>query len=467
LKNILIVATQPQRFLDQLNLAKELDSTCVNFSILFFIGEKVSQVYKKEVKELEFKIINNLSKLTQDSKQKISIKKILKTFVTTKKKASLRNYINILKNTKLFTRSLIKQESYILNELNKKYEYISKLVVENKIKVLLINGDRHLGDEPVFLKISKELGVPSIIVYLVDYADEERILKNKMTTKKLKPSFLTSRYIVNSQEKLKYKIINNKYYYPHPIGNALQKFGVITKDPYVMGSGASDILCLNNKHSKDLYQENGINEKKIRVMGDASSDRLHGKYIQKYTIKKELLKKYNLSNDKRTIVIALPQLGEHNLLSWEDHWIEIFFLMSILKKLEENVLISLHPKMDKKEYQFLESKFSCNILDERLTDVLPIADVFIATFSSTVIWSVLCGVKTIVVDFYGLNYTMYDFLTSIKIVDDKKLLQQNLKEMLYREVDFSKDWESLSRDDVFDGKTTQRYIELIDEVIDS
>jgi hypothetical protein len=81
---------------------------------------------------------------------------------------------------------------------------------------------------------------------------------------KIKTNFFTSRYIIDSQNKLKYKVLRDSYYYPHPIGDSLQKFGTITSNPYVMGSGISNALCLNSKYYKDLYIKNGVNKNKIK-----------------------------------------------------------------------------------------------------------------------------------------------------------------------------------------------------------
>jgi hypothetical protein len=247
------------------------------------------------------------------------------------------------------------------------------------------------------------------------------------------------------------------------MGNALDKFGVLTQNPYVMGSGCSDILCLNNEYYKNLYISLGVDEKKTRVVGDGSYDIIYIQYSKKEEVRQKSFKKYSLDSSKKVVIVALPQLGEHNILPWERHWEEINFLMESLTKLDQNILISLHPKMDRKKYEFLENKYNCSILDERLADVLPIADMFVATFSSTVVWSILCGIKTVVVDFYELNYTMYDFLTSIKKVDKKENLKATLETTLSEDIDFSKDWKSLSRDEVFDGQTIQRYIKLINE----
>lgn len=135
--------------------------------------------------------------------------------------------------------------------------------------------------------------------------------------------------------------------------------------------------------------------------------------------------------------------------------------MENLDRLNENILISLHPKMEKLKYKFLEEKYNSIIVEERLVNILPIADIFISTFSSTVLWSVLCGIKTIVIDFYNLEYKMYDFLTSIAKVNEKEKLYKVLELKLEEEVDFAQDWKELSREEVFDGLTIQRYAYLL------
>ena len=121
--------------------------------------------------------------------------------------------------------------------------------------------------------------------------------------------------------------------------------------------------------------------------------------------------------------------------------------------------------MIKEKYKFLEKKYNCLIFDENLAEVLPIADLFLATFSSTVAWSIICGIKTVIIDFYELNFKMYDFLTSVKKIDNKDAFVPELMDFLKEEVDFSKDWKLLSRDEMFDGKTTKRYIEFFNEII--
>jgi len=463
MKNVLIVASSPQRFLDQLHMANELSrKSCGNIKINFFLDEQVYRQYSHVIANFNFHVINDLSRVADVKKNINKFKDFVKKFLRPENISILRIVVNKINSSIFFTNALFRQEKEYLLDLEKKYIILSKLVADNKIDVLLLNGDRHLGYEPIFLKIAKVNKIPSIVPYLVDFADKNRLLASVSMIKINKNTLFVSRYIIKSQENLTYKIEENSYYYPHPIANALKKFGVLTSNPYVMGCGKVDILCLNNNYYKNLYIKNGVINKKIRVLGDISYDRLYTRLANKKKIKEVIIKKYDLDNQKKIIVIGLPQLGEHNLLPWDQHWEEINFLVNSACNLKQNILISLHPKMDKNNYEFLESKFCCKILEEKLVNVLPIADLFVASYSSTVVWSILCGIKTIVVDFYGLNLTMYDFLISIKKLHIKDELIPVLKSTLDNEVDFSMDWHNLSRDDVFDGNTIQRYIKLIE-----
>ena len=249
MKNILICATLQQRFLDQIIFAKNISNETNEFEIYFYVSDDVYSLHQDIVDRLEFKVINKPKKKQTYRKLhniKYLIKEKIKNYLTIEQLNIVKRFVNTIKNSFLFTKRLINQEQNILDNYEKKFTEVSQLVKEFNIEVLLINGDRHLGLEPVFLKISRELNIPSIIPYLVYFADEEIIFDSCDPTKKITPNILTSQYIIDSQENLSYKTARDTYYYPHFIGNALNKFGVLTNNPYVMGSGYSDILCLNN-----------------------------------------------------------------------------------------------------------------------------------------------------------------------------------------------------------------------------
>lgn len=464
MKNVLFVATQPQRFFDQCLFATELNKIAPNnIQIKFFIGEKVAGIYKKKVEALPYTVINPVRRAKSSGFFSSSLKNSLKSVLPVRIQNPLKRLVVLFKTTPLYTVRLRRQEEAFHNSFIRRYKLVSECLTNSKIDLIFINGDRHLGDEPVFLKAAEDMNIPIVIPYLVDFADKERILRLGSGVPVVKRKWFVSEYVRMSQEKLKYPS-EGHYPYPYAVANVLSKLGVLTSNYFVMGSGKSSILCLNNKYSADKYAQAGVKREKIRIIGDISYDGLYEKHKRRNEIKTRLIEIYGLNKERKIIIAALPQLAEHGLLPWNKHWEEINSLVSNLCGAGASVLLSLHPKMKRESYAFLESAYGCRILDERLVNVLPAADVFVATFSSTVVWSVLCGVNTVVVDFYGLDYTMYDFLKSVGIVRDKTKLPAELGYALNSVTDFSEDWEKLSRKEVFDGNTIRRYEELILEV---
>ncbi|MCG7489655.1 hypothetical protein MHN79_09135 [Vibrio sp. Of14-4] len=465
---VLIVSGQPQRFLDELDLARSLVKHSSSMSVCFFISDNVYHKYYDIIENMEFNVVNNLNIKCKTRRKNINLnlnmKKIFFSLVPFGLKNKIIDLIKYIRSSKFYTKKLFSQEDEIISKLYDSYLFAKDIVSKHDFNVMFVNGDRHLGIEPVFLKISKELNITSIIPYLVDYSDEERIFFNNPETKYVTPDLFISNYVKKSQKEFIHTSARGYYYYRHPVASALKKFGVLTSDPFVMGKGKSDILCLNNNYYADQYIEKGVDERKIKVVGDISYDTLYQAYIKKNDIVSMVISKYHLDRKKKTVIIALPQLGEHHILPWDRHWEEVRFILSSVSKLEVNVLVSLHPRMIRSDYQFIELEFGCHILEERLANVIVVADLFVATYSSTVVWAVLCGINSAVLDFYDLGYNMYDFLNSIIKIKDKQYLIKGLKSGLIDHRDFSEDWFNLSKEDVFDGNTISRYVNLISEV---
>ncbi len=77
------------------------------------------------------------------------------------------------------------------------------------------------------------------------------------------------------------------------------------------------------------------------------------------------------------------------------------------------------------------------------------------------IWSVLCGIRTTVVELYGLDYKMYDFLESIELFSGRFKFTEYLEKIKCEEIDFTREWLYLSGDKVFNSSVGNRYHELI------
>ena len=171
-----------------------------------------------------------------------------------------------------------------------------------------------------------------------------------------------------------------------------------------------------------------------------------------------------MDNSKPNWILALPQLAEHDLLDWPSHWKYQNDILKAVTQRNENILISLHPRMKKEQYDFLEKDYNCRILEERLFDVLPIADYFLAGYSSTIRWAVLCGIQSIVVDFTMMKHKMFDDLQSVKYALNNQELMNLMLTLHYDNDDLKQDFKRLSGPEIFDGKTITRYIQLLHNV---
>jgi len=436
-------------------LAKNIHKITNEFKISFYVRSDVYIEYKNDLNKNKFIIINESDLVHKGKFSKFG--KLWNNYLLSAKSKLLR-FLKFSNFTNLFSYKLKQKEDIIYEDLVRNYQHLRELLNNHLINIFLLGGDRNGGLESVFLKLAKDLGCKVIIPYVSYFAEQESLLKFSKTTKK--KFYFSCNYIKNSEKKFRSHIRENNYYYPHPVANATDRFGVLSDNPWFVGNGPSDILCLPNSYLKEHYIRNGNDPKKIKSIGDISYDNLYKNYKKKDELKDELLKKYNLDKNKKIIITALPQLAEHNLLSWKEHWKEINFLVGSVDSLQEINLISLHPKMNFDNYKYLQAKYNCMIIDESLSTFLPVADMFIATFSSTVFWSILCGVKTVIVDFYCFNYSFFNFLTSVVKVNDKNVFEKKLRIAIQKDFNFTKDWKSLSRGKVFDGNTIYRYVEL-------
>jgi len=125
-------------------------------------------------------------------------------------------------------------------------------------------------------------------------------------------------------------------------------------------------------------------------------------------------------------------------------------------------LLSVHPRSDVKSYEFLEEKYKCRILREPLSDVIGAADLFLASNSTTFTWAALCGIPSIAL--MSPVPFLFSFLESVRQVSASADLAAAISEILESpEISFERDWQRLSRNEVFDGQYRERFFRLLDD----
>lgn len=252
-------------------------------------------------------------------------------------------------------------------------------------------------------------------------------------------------------------------FYPIVETLLLNFFNALPKNPWTMGGGSSDWLLVEGEETRQRLIGEGTGNKKMIVTGHRSHDVLHSLRQKRNEIRSAL--PLDSNTDLPILVVALPQLGEHKILLWEQHWQEIRYLLETFKPWTGQVLISLHPKMKPTQYAFIESEYGYTISLDPLNQILPAADVFLATFSTTIQWAALCRIPAIVVDFYDFNYTDYDDYAGVDIYRQKSSYELRLKELM-NQPEQRKEMQRLAETTAslispFDGKCTQRINDFI------
>lgn len=242
--------------------------------------------------------------------------------------------------------------------------------------------------------------------------------------------------------------------------NAHRRSGSMSSFPWWVGNGLSDIVCVNSFHSHEVYRRHRVPESKLRIVGDIFYDTLFALYGRRAALRDDLVKKYGLSPGRKLIVLAMPQYLEQGYFDAPRHWAEIDRIVASLCEQDADLMISLHPRMNADHYRHLSGKFACRIAEERLAAILPAADLFVAHYSSTVEWAVLCGVPAIVVDALDKPLSLFNHLTSVRVVKPPELMAA-AQQALTQPVDCKDDWLNLSREQVFDGQTAERYRRLM------
>ncbi len=232
-----------------------------------------------------------------------------------------------------------------------------------------------------------------------------------------------------------------------------------------MGGGRSDRVAVIGELDRRRILAEGIAEEKVVVTGQPTLDDLHRAATARACLQRQLVTKYDLSPEKEVICCAVPQLFEHGFLEREAHLRETRWLFEMLSRIPAEALLSLHPKSDRAMYDDVASGLNVVILDEPLRHVLPIADVFVAVFSSTVRWATSLGIPTVVMDLLAWGFSKYDELPGVVVAKNKDEVEDAIKVQLGVGAGPSRsqsEERAVSGDIPLDGHATERLVRLIE-----
>lgn len=257
------------------------------------------------------------------------------------------------------------------------------------------------------------------------------------------------------------------FFHPAWTGLAAWCLGMMPKKPWIIGGGSATLMAAESEAIKRDLIEQGMTPEKLVVTGKPGLDAIAE---QLRTVRaSEKRKALGIPDGVKVILCSVPQLAEHDLLSWDRHKQEMEFLFQTMVATGAYVLLSLHPKSDRAWYQPLADGAGVHINDERIYQLLPVCDIFIATYSSIVAQAIALHKPSIVIDFYELQYPLYADAPGVTVLRDREKFLPLLKNLLTdanlydtyvrAQKDHGTEWALL------DGKNTERVIALVNRLI--
>lgn len=372
------------------------------------------------------------------------------------------NALNLLVNTwKIFI--------WILKSKKRKY-LINKILISFKPDAIFVYGDRHTTAEAELIALAKKYSIKIIIPPISVHTNKISLL-NDIRCHNLNNILLD----VTSDHRFKKKYPNHWIhdektsrdysFYPKWMVLAMKIQGVLPTNPWIYGGGLSDIRCVFGKFDYELCMAEGIDYTKLKITGGIEDDKLFS--VNKFAdnIKINIRKKY-FNNNKPIILISLPQLFEHGMKNYSENLAVQNLICSSLTSKGYNVLISLHPKMLRANYAFLEEKYDLKIAEEKLVNIISCAEIFIIGFpSSLVLWGVLMEIPTFMMTWYTQNTSEYNWIKGALKINEEDFFKNDLINFFSsnQNLNTMKRWSKKNKTKIspFDSKCVDRLISLI------
>ncbi|WP_219704232.1 CDP-glycerol glycerophosphotransferase family protein [Marinomonas lutimaris] len=426
---------------EMLLISNALSNGCCIFYMTFTVSDNILSEIKSNGSEVVFVDGLLLRSVEKKKKRNEIIKFLMKLPV-------LSFFIDFFV-MRFLTRSLH-------SRIEKDIVFFGELVSKYSIKKVILTTDRSTGAELSIAALATRVKLELIVISFaisagIDSSEKMRKSCFYYYEKNISwnSTLLPNGKIISFFKKFEKKVI--------------ESLGVKIDNPWVLGAGFSDCMLVDSIREKERLVEMGGNSDKYFVVGQISHDKVFRSNINRMDVNKKVRKKYNLKRES-IVLVAVPQYYEHGLCDKETHFSIINEMIEILSCLNYDVVLSLHPKMNRHNYEFIAfDKDNVVIVDEDLNEILPICDVFVSTYSSTLSWALLCSKKVIIIDHVLLGYT--DFLSeyNLPVLNNNKELYDFLtgSPFLYDSSFYSYDKDLVNKLSPFDGECVSRIADIL------
>jgi hypothetical protein len=351
------------------------------------------------------------------------------------------------------------------SELEQQLSAAFQVLRDERADRLILYQGRNRSWEVPFVKAAGALGVPRVVLGLAKPALAADLVPRKKTKSHMGKHFprlvaaLPGQYAEHPTSGEMVSL------YPAEYLEAAARLEALPPNPWVPGGNSCEIVMVSGLDEFRELVACGAEPDRLFLTGSQAHDPLFRGWQNRDELIRSLQERYRLPAGKPIVVLSMPQYGEHAQLPWEDHWKEVHHLCRVLTNCSASGLVSLHPRMDPASYSFISETYGLALASEPLVQVLPGADVFLASLSSTLSWAVLCRIPTLAMNFHGLPQQGFLRLPGVKLLTQRESLGPELERFLLdqglRERISQRQAREAGRFSPYDGQCTERVLSAI------
>lgn len=241
--------------------------------------------------------------------------------------------------------------------------------------------------------------------------------------------------------------------------------------PWVTHSGHADFLAVENKHMWRIYQRAGLPLEKLVLTGALYDDVLAENMREAVERRKALYQELDLPADRPMVLCDVPanQFFAENIACDFTNYDELvqFWVQTVSALKDYNVILSLHPRLRYEEMRYLE-QYGGRISRRDTAALIPLAEFYVSTASSTIRWAIACRKSVVDYDVYKYEWPEYREAGGVLSVRTREEFVSVLQKLAYdrkfytdtvsRQAVCSEEWAEM------DGHAANRMLRLFDDI---
>ena len=200
---------------------------------------------------------------------------------------------------------------------------------------------------------------------------------------------------------------------PVSVALAMEILGCAPQNPWVYIGGNATAILVDSEFAKDYYVRSGIDERKIRIVGNIPNE--HSKKL----IMEHAVSCNNKVVSEKKVLCSLPPDMIDRLLFTSHREMTEYWIKS-LKKPGVNLIVSLHPRLPRNDFSFVEKKYNIQISEIPINELIAECDIFVACISATIRTALAYKKVVLNFDMFKFNYSDYNNIPMVLTVTTKE-----------------------------------------------